>query len=77
MGGYSHKAENDVAGSLVNWIIVQHHCLCGTVSRDRFCLTLLLIMDNVNPLPELLCFVSVFVELFSAQRTFCHWSRKT
>ena len=61
MGGYTHKAENDVAGSLVNWIIVQHHCLCGTVSRNRFCLTLFLIMDNVNTLPELLCVVSVYL----------------
>jgi hypothetical protein len=68
-----NKAENGVAGSLVNWTIVQHHCLCGTVSRNRFCLTLLLIMDNVN---ALLCFVSVFIELFRTQRTSCHWRRK-
>lgn len=76
MGGYTHKAENYVASSLVNWIIVQHHCLCGTVSRNRFCLTLFLIMDNVNTLPELLCFFSVFVDLFRTQRTSCHWCRK-
>jgi hypothetical protein len=50
MGRYTHKAENYVAGSLVHWIIAQLHCLCGTVSRNKFCLTLLLIMDNVNAL---------------------------
>ena len=76
MGGYTHKAENDVADYLVNWIIIQHHCLCVTVSRNRFCLTLFLIMHNVNPLPELLWFVFVFVELLRTQRTSCHWRRK-